>query len=140
MATVKFEGFDEYEQMLAKLGDRTDSVLKEMVNAGLRILYANIKGANATFTRYVRMKAARKNQYGWFAQVQFRGKTSESLSGSHAVYIYEHGRAAGEKNGRKYPAQPARPWLNAACASVESECVAEMQRIYDEEAAKLAGS
>ena len=35
MATVKFEGFDAYEQMLAKLGDSTDSVLKTMVNAGL---------------------------------------------------------------------------------------------------------
>ena len=31
MATVKFEGFDEYEMMLAKLGDSTDSVLKQMV-------------------------------------------------------------------------------------------------------------
>jgi Cu/Zn superoxide dismutase len=138
MASVKFEGFDEYEKMLAKLGDSTDGVLKEVVAAGLRILRAKVKSANATFARYVKTKAARKNQYGWFAQVQFRGKTSEALSGSHAVFIYEHGRAAGEKNGHKYPAQPARPWLNAACAAVEPECIAEMQRVYDEEAEKIA--
>ena len=49
IATVKFEGFDAYEQMLTKLGNDTDRVQKEMVGAGLRILYEKIKGANATF-------------------------------------------------------------------------------------------
>lgn len=140
MATVKFEGFDEYDQMLAKLGDSTDSVLKTTINGGLRILLAKIKSANPKFAKYAKMRSARKNQYGLFAQVQFRGKTSEMLSGNHAVFMYEYGRVAGEKNGHKYPAQPPRPWLNAACAAVEPECVAEMQRIYDEEAAKLNGS
>ena len=133
MATVKFEGFDAYEQMLAKLGDSTDSVLKSIVSAGLRILYAKIKRANATFGRYVKMKAARKNQYGWFAQVQFRGKTESGTPAALALNVYEHGRSG--KN-----VQPARPWLNAACATAEPECVAEMQKIYDEEAEKLAGS
>ena len=133
MATVKFEGFDEYEQMLAQLGDSTDSVLKSMVSAGLRILYAKIKSANATFARYVKMKAARKNQYGWFAQVQFKGKTESGTHAALAVNVYEHGRSS--KNS-----QPPRPWLNVACAAVEPECVAEMQRIYDEEAEKIAGT
>ena len=133
MATVKFEGFDAYEQMLAKLGDSTDSVLKSMVSAGLRILYAKIKSANASFARYVKMKAARKNPYGWFAQVQFRGKTESGTPAALAVSVYEHGRSGNN-------AQPARPWLDAACAAAEPECLAEMQRIYDEEAQKLAGS
>ncbi len=133
MATVKFEGFDTYEQMLARLGNDADRVQKEMVGAGLRILYAKIKGANATFARFVKMKAARKNQYGWFAQVQFRGKTDEGTPAALAVNVYEHGRSGTN-------AQPARPWLNAACASAEPECVAEMQKIYDEEVEKLAGS
>ncbi|MEA4914568.1 MAG: hypothetical protein VB061_08355 [Christensenella sp.] len=133
MATVKFEGFDAYEKMLAKLGDSTDSVLKQMVSAGLRILYAKIKSANATFARYVKMKAARKNQYGWFAQVQFKGKTESGAPAALAVNVYEHGRSGNN-------AQPARPWLDAACAAAEPECIAEMQRIYDEEAQKLAGS
>lgn len=133
MATVKFEGFDEYEKMLSKLGDSTDNVLKSMVNAGLKILYAKIKSANATFAKYVKMKAARKNQYGWFAQVQFKGKTESGTPAALAVNVYEHGRSG--KN-----AQPARPWLNAACAAAEPECVAEMQKIYDEEVERLAGS
>ena len=133
MATVKFEGFDAYEKMLAKLGDSTDSVLKSMVSAGLRILYTKIKSANSTFARYVKMKAARKSAYGWFAQVQFRGKTESGTPAALAVNVYEHGRSG--KN-----AQRARPWLNAACAAAEPECVAEMQRIYDEEAEKLAGT
>lgn len=133
MATVKFEGFDEYEKMLSKLGDSMDSVVKEMVSAGLRILYARIKSANAKFSKYVKMKAARKNQYGWFAQVQFKGKTESGTPAALAVNVYEHGRSG--KN-----AQPARPWLNAACAAAEPECVAEMQKIYDEEVERLAGS
>ena len=133
MATLKFEGFDEYEQMLAKLGDSTDRVLKEMVSAGLRILYAKIKSASATFAKYVKMKAARKNQYGWFAQVQFRGKTESGTPAALAVNVYEHGRSGKH-------AQPARPWLNAACAAVEPECVAEMQKVYDEEAERIANA
>ena len=133
MATVKFEGFDEYEQMLAKLGNNTDSVMKSMVSAGLRILYTRIKSANAKFSKYVKMKAARKNQWGWFAQVQFKGKTESGTPAALAVNVYEHGR--GGKN-----AQRARPWLNAACSATEPECVAEMQRIYDEEVERLAGS
>lgn len=131
MATVKFEGFDEYEKMLAKLGDSTDSVLKEMVTAGLRILFAKIKSANGTFAKYVKMKAARKNAYGWFAQVQFRGRTESGTPATLAVNVYEHGRGGSN-------AQPARPWLNAVCAAAEPECIAEMQRIYDEEVQKLA--
>lgn len=133
MATVKFEGFDAYEQMLAKLGDSTDSVLKTMVNAGLRILYARINRANASFSKYAKMKAARKNQYGWFAQVQFRGKTESGTPAALAVNVYEHGRSGNN-------AQPARPWLNATCSAAEPECVAEMQKIYDEEVERLAGS
>ncbi len=133
MATVKFEGIDAYEKMLAKLGDSTDSVLKTMVNAGLRILYARIKSANAKFSKYIKMKAARKNQYGWFAQVQFRGKTESGTPAALAVNVYEHGRGGNN-------AQPARPWLNAACSAAEPECVAEMQKIYDEEVERLAGS
>ena len=133
MATVKFEGFDSYEQMLAKLGDNTDSVLKSMVSAGLRILYAKVKSAHGTFTRYVRMKAARKNQYGWFAQLQFKGKTESGTPAVLALNVYEHGRSGSN-------AQPARPWLNSACSGAEPECVAEMQRIYDEEAEKLANA
>jgi len=133
MATVKFEGFDSYEKMLAKLGDSTDSVLKQMVSAGLRILYTKIKSANSTFARYAKMKAARKNAYGWFAQVQFRGKTESGTPAVLALNVYEHGRSGTNT-------QPARPWLNAACAAAEPECVDEMQRIYDEEVEKLAGS
>lgn len=133
MATVKWDGFDEYEKMLANLGNNTDSVLKTMVTAGLRILYAKIKGANSKFSKFVKMKAARKNQYGWFAQVQFRGKTKSGTPAALALNVYEHGRNT--ENG-----QPARPWLNAACAAVESECISEMQKIYDAEVEKIANS
>jgi hypothetical protein len=132
MATVNWQGFDEYEKMLTKLGDNTDSVCKKMVNAGLKILHAKIKSANATFSKYAKTKAARKNQWGWFAQVQFKGKTESGTPAALALNVYEHG------GGKQM--QPARPWLKGACAAVEAECVAEMQRVYDEEVAKIAGS
>lgn len=133
MATVKWEGIDEYETMLVNLGNNMDGVCKKMVNAGLKILYAKIKGANATFSKHVKMKAARKNQYGWFAQVQFRGKTKSGTPAALALNVYEHGRSSENE-------QPARPWLNAVCAAAEAECISEMQKIYDEEVAKIADS
>jgi len=133
MATVEFKGMENYEQMLARLGDHADDVQKKMVDAGLRILYAKLRSANATFAKYMKMKAAHKNQYGWFAQVQFRGKTESGVPAALAANVYEHGR--GGKN-----AQPARPWISAACAAAEGEAVKEMGRVYDEEAEKIANT
>ncbi len=137
MATVKFEGMDDYVQMLAKLGNESDRIFKEMVKAGLRVVYLKVRSASAKFAKYAKAKAPKKNQYGWFAQVQFRGRTGSGAPAGLVLSVYEHGRSAGEKNGHKYPAQPARPWLDAACASAEGEAVEAMQKVFDEEAAKL---
>jgi len=131
MATVEFKGMENYEQMLARLGDQSDEIQKKMVTAGLRVLYAKLKAANTTFSKYLKKKSARKNQFGWFAQVQFKGKTESGVSAALAANVYEHGR--GGKNR-----QPARPWINAACAAAEGEAVQEMSRVYDEEAEKIA--
>lgn len=127
MATVRFDGIDDYVNMLAKLGNSSDETFKKMVKAGLRVVYVKIKSANITFSRYAKMKAAKKNEYGWFAQVQFRGKTSSGVPAALALNVYEHGKQG----------QQARPWLDAACASAESEAVSAMQDVYDEEVAKI---
>ncbi|MEA4869900.1 MAG: hypothetical protein VB062_04600 [Christensenella sp.] len=137
MAKVNFDGIDDYVQMLAKFGDKQDEALRKMVNSGARVVYQKVKSANTVFSKYVKLKLGKKNQYGWFAQVQFKGKTSSGAAAGRALTVYEHGRAAGTKNGRSYPAQPARPWIDAACASVEPEAVKAMEEVYDEEVAKL---
>lgn len=139
MASVRFEGLDEYNAMLAKLGDSYDATAKRMLQAGIAVAKRALAAANSKFAKYLRVKSPKRNAYGWFAQVHFEGKTSSGAPAAKAVTVYEHGRAAGEKNGRKYPAQPARPWINKACAAVESEVVAAMQQVYDEEVAKIAG-
>ena len=130
MADVRFDGLDGYEQMLAKLGDNSDEVFSKMVTAGVKVAFAAIKGRAGQFAKYVHVKGARKNQYGHFAQVQFKGKTSSGAPAALAVNVYEHGR----------PGQPARPWLSATCVSTEPNVVVAMQEVYDTEVAKLGNA
>lgn len=127
MATVNFDGMDGYLQMLAKLGDKQDEVFRKMVNAGARVAHGKLKAANATFAKHVKLKLGKKNQYGWFAQVQFRGKTESGAPAALAANVYEHGKAG----------QPARPFIKAASAAAESEAIEAMQKVYDEEVAKI---
>lgn len=131
MATIEFKGVNSYEDMLARLGDHSDEIQEKMVNAGLRVLFSKLKAANAKFSRYLRVKKAKKNQYGWFAQVQFKGKTKAGVPAALAANVYEHGR--GGRNS-----QPARPWIGAASSAARDEAVYEMNRVYDEEVEKIA--
>lgn len=130
MANIEFGGVDNYLQMLARLGDKHDEVMKKVVDSGARVLYQKIKGANAKFAKYVKFKGGKKNQYGWFAQVQFKGKTESGASAGLALGVYEYGRGG-------YKPQPARPWLKATIAAAEQETLEAMSDTYDEEAAKI---
>lgn len=133
MADVRFDGLDGYEKMLAKLGDSSDDVFKKMITAGVKVAFSAIKGRAGQFAKYVKVKGVRKNAYGHFAQVQFVGKTESGAPAALAVNVYEHGRSG--KN-----AQPARPWLSATSISAEPGVIEAMQRVYDEEVAKIGNA
>lgn len=133
MADVRFDGLDGYEAMLRKLGDNSDEVFKKMITAGVKVAFSAIKGRAGQFSKYAKVKGVRKNSYGHFAQVQFVGNTESGAPAALAVNVYEHGRSG--KN-----AQPARPWLTATCISAEPSVVEAMQRVYDEEVAKIGNA
>ena len=149
MATFEFEGAEDYDKAIVKLGDLYGPTCMRMLNRAVEIMTAALKRANSVFAKYVRGKKAKHNEYGWFAQVHFGGHfinrgDATGTSAARAAVIYEYGRAAGsyvDSNGHTRPvhAQPARPWIRAAAKSVEGEVVAAMQEEYDKAVSELLG-
>lgn len=144
MATIKMDGVDAYIEMVSRLGNMYDPIMMRVIKAGRKVILDAMRAANATFANFLKGTSPKKNEYGWFAQVQFKGKTSSGESAAKAASVYEYGRGAGtytDKKGNKRPyhAQPARPWIRATAQSVEGEVVAAMQEEYDKAVAEIMG-
>lgn len=144
MATIKMDGVDAYIEMVSKLGDMYDPIMMRVIKAGQMVVLGAMRAANAMFANFLKGTTPKKNEYGWFAQVQFKGKTSSGESAAKAASVYEYGRGAGtytDKKGHKRPyhAQPARPWIRAAVKGSEAEVTAAMQSEYDKAVSELLG-
>lgn len=149
MATFSFEGAEDYDKMLVKMGDYYGPTCERMLNRAVAIMEDALKKANSVFAKYVRGKKAKHNKYGWFAQVHFGGHfknrgDATGTSAARAAVIYEYGRTAGtyiDSYGHKRPyhAQPARPWIRATAKKVEPEIVQAMQEEYDKAVSELLG-
>jgi hypothetical protein len=81
-----------YEAMLSRLQGETDNIIKKMLSAGASVVLDALKQASSTFSKYWKIKPPKKNQYGWFAQVQFKGKTSSGAPAALAANVSEYGR------------------------------------------------
>ena len=92
MAIVKLTHEQMYLAALNKLDYATDDTLKEMVNAGLKIIAAEIRAAFPKFRKHIRRRSAKKNEWGWFGQVQFKGKTRTGAPAALAAIAYNYGR------------------------------------------------
>ena len=114
----------DWERMMGKLDNLYDDACEDMLNAGGEIVKNRLKAANSTFSKYVKLKRPKKNQYGWFSQVQFKGTTSSGASAALAVTVYEYGR------GGRAP-QPARPFVRNAVKSCEGEVVKAMDDVLE---------
>lgn len=123
MATVEFEGMDDYLTMLQRLEYYWQPTLQKMLNEGAKVVKTKLSIAGPKFAKYLKVKRAKKNEYGWFAQVQFRGTTSSGMPASLAAMVYEHGR------GGKNP-QHARPFIYKTCKAAEPEVFEKMQDVY----------
>ena len=144
MATIKMDGVDAYIEMVSKLGDMYDPIMMRVIKAGQMVVLGAMRAANATFSNFLRGTTPKKNEYGWFAQVQFKGETSSGESAAKAASVYEYGRVAGtytDKKGHKRPyhAQPARPWIRATIKNAEPKAVQAMQEEYDKAVSELLG-
>ena len=144
MASFAFEGAEPYAQMLQKLADSYDDTCEKMLAKAVGIVARKLRAASSRFARYIKEGKPRKNQYGWFAQVQFKGKTTNGEPAAKAANIYEYGREAGiyltrKGNPKRYPAQAPRPFIRPTAKAAEPEVVAAMQQVYDAEAERIMG-
>ena len=144
MATFEMQGIEPYIKMLERLGNASDPIIIRTIKAGTTAALSALKSANSTFAKYLKAKAPKKNEYGWFGQVQFKGNTSSGESAAKAATVNEYGCAAGtytDKKGHKRPyhAQPARPWIRAAVKGSEAKVTAAMQEEYDKAVSELLG-
>lgn len=121
----QFDGIDSYLNRLAALGDNLEATEQKMCDEGAKIVAARLKNANNKFSKYVKLKKAKHNSYGWYAQIQFKGTTESGASAALAASVYEHGRDS-------YNPQPARPFINKTAAACRDEVMLKMQEIYDE--------
>lgn len=122
MATMQFKVPKEFDRMMDSLGNLYDDACEDVLNAGAAVVARALKGTK--FGKYVKIKKPKKNKFGWFAQVQFRGKTKSGASAGLAATVHEYGR------GGNNP-QPARPEIRAKVRSVEDEAVDAMQNALE---------
>lgn len=134
MADFKFEISPEWERALQKLDGLYDEVAPKMLEKADAIVAAALKSTK--FGKYVKVKKPKKNKYGWFSQVQFRGKTSSGEPAAKAATVYEYGRNVdASKDGISI--QPARPEIRPKVASVEPEAINAMEQVMEEALKKL---
>lgn len=144
MATFEMDGVDAYIEMVNKLGSSYDTIVQRVVKKGCAVAAKLIAAANNKFAKYVKQTSPKKNEYGWYAQVKFDGKTSSGESAAKVASVYEYGRKAGsytdgKGHRRPYPAQAPRPWIQAAIARATPEVVQTMQEEYDEAVSSIVG-
>ena len=131
MAKLTFEIPQDLQRKLERMETNNDEIIKKMLNSGIKFLYRRIKSAAPlNFRKHIKLKNAKRNEYGWFAQVQFRGDTRTGYSSAAAANMYEHGR-------KKYREMPARPFIGEATKSAQKECENIMREIYEQEIEKL---
>jgi hypothetical protein len=128
MASFKFEMSPEWEKAMYKLDTLYDDVSADMLNAGTAVVAGRLKGTK--FGKYVKVKKPKKNQYGWFSQVQFRGTVESGTKAAIAATVYEYGR------GGRAP-QPARPEIRPTVQASEGEAVKAMEEVLKEALKKL---
>jgi hypothetical protein len=135
MAGFEFEWPRDWEDKLNRLDKLSDTVEKDMLNAGAKVVARAL--STTKFGKYVVIKKARKNKYGWFAQVRFMGNVTpyapkkastpakEGARAATAAFIYEYGRGGANP-------QPARPEIRSMVKSAEPETIAVMEKVLEE--------
>lgn len=116
------------DKKLNKLETLYDDASEGMLNAGAEVVANRLR--KTKFGKYVRTKKPKKNKFGWFTQVIFKGKTESGASAALAASVYEFGRGG-------YHRQPARPEIRPAVRSVEKETVQAMEDALDKELKKI---
>lgn len=123
MAQFRFNVSPEWERALLKLDNGYDNLCEKMLVAGNKVAKAALAGTK--FGKYLKAIKPKRNQYGWFSQVQFKGETSSGAPAAIAATVYEFGRSG-------YNPQPARPEIRAKIKAAESGVVKAMEQVAEE--------
>ena len=143
MAKVQMLLPDDFLQRLSKLGDKTDSITKEVLKAGgevvLKKVQSNLAEVVGKDTKYPpRSTGELESSLGvsdplmdkngnFNVKVGFAEPRSDGESNAKLANILEYG-----KHG-----QPAKPFLAPARRSVKKQCEAAMKAKFEEEINKL---
>lgn len=129
---------------LEKMGSKGEEIGKKMLNAGARILRAQVD-SNLKKVLYINRsnrksyptgalersitidKPKRSKNGNLYIRIYFKGKDSNGVSNGLKAAILEHGKSD----------QPKRPFVRSAVEQTEDEINREMQRIFDSEVSRL---
>lgn len=143
---MKIEGLDELEKSLRSLtlGDANAIAKKAVAAAAPTVKDALARQISATthgtgdLAASLEYRPPRENIYGIYTVVRPSGRDRNGTSNALKMSVLENGRKGGVgATGRKIAPQPPRPVRDAAVASVEDEVVATMQRVVEDEIAKI---
>lgn len=133
MAVMNVKGFQDYDNALKKLDYQADDTFKEMVSSGVKVVTASIRSALPNFRKHIRQRSAKKNEWGWFGQTQFRGKTRTGAPAALAAAAYNYGRKT--RNGGK--PVPGTQKLQEAVEGSRANVEQTMSQIYNDKLKSL---
>jgi len=129
---------------LEKMGSQGEEIGKKMLNAGARILRAQVDSnlkkvlytnrsnrksyPTGALERSITIDKPKRNKNGnLYIRIYFKGKDSKGVSNGLKAAILEHGKSD----------QPKRPFVRHAVEQTEDGINREMQRIFDSEVSRL---
>jgi HK97 gp10 family phage protein len=127
-------GVDDLMKQLERLEKSTEEIAEKMVDSGKQILEKNV-------TKNVQTAANRGYATGELAESIKAGKTSHNEHGCYSVIRPTGKDSKGVRNGEKLAyleygvpgKQAPHPVLTKSVNESETDCLKEMQRIFDRE-------
>ncbi len=125
MGKFEWKGNEQLEAALSRAEQKFPGICQAMLRNASQFVLFEIQMASDKFAKYWKVKAPKHNAYGWFSQIQLKGKTSSGAPASVAATVYEFGR------GGEHP-QTARPFIGPTIKNIEEDVQIIMQNTYDQ--------
>jgi HK97 gp10 family phage protein len=126
MAVVNYKLPDEILEKMTKLGEKSDEVIKKVLQEGAEPLYdvakQNLKDSIGRDT-----KQESRSNGNWSIKVGCEGIDSKGVSNALKASVLEHGKSN----------QVARPWLKPSGSKAKKACIEKMKEVFEAEVDKL---
>ena len=143
MAVVNYKLPDEILEKMTKLGEKSDEVIKKVLQEGAEPLYdvakQNLKGSIGRDTKQesrskgdllksIRITWPFLDRNGnWSIKVGCEGIDSKGVSNALKASVLEHGKSN----------QVAKPWLKPSGSKAKKACIEKMKEVFEAEVDKL---